>query len=65
MKSKIQEILKLSTETLEKLSDDGLKKLLGPLVPQSRVSNKDEGADDLARSLALAEKLMKSMNTNK
>lgn len=61
MKSKIQEILALPLDRLEKMSDAELTKQLGALVPQSRVSNKDEGADDLKRSLDLVDKLMKGI----
>ena len=55
----IQDILQLSIETLEKASDAQLEKLLGSLVPKSRVSNKDAGATDLKRSIALLEKIIK------
>ena len=60
MKSKMHEILQLPTEQLEKLSDAELAKLLGALVPQSRVSNKNHGADDVSRAIKMLENLMKT-----
>lgn len=56
MKSKIQEILAITPEELEKMSDVELEKLLGPLIPPSRQPSKEALID---QSQMMIEKLKK------
>ena len=58
-KPQIQTILNMDVEKLEKMSDKELEALLGPLVPMSRLSNKNFGEDDLKKTIGILDKLMK------
>jgi len=56
MKSQIEDILNLPLETLDKMSDEELEKLLAPLIPAARVVEKTYAAD---ASRDMIEKLSK------
>lgn len=56
MKSKIQEILDITPEILEKMSDIELEKLLGPLIPMARQPSKEAILD---QSQMMIERLKK------
>jgi hypothetical protein len=58
-KLQIQTILKMDVDKLEAMSDKELSALLGPLVPMSRLSNKNLGEDDLVKTINILDKLMK------
>lgn len=56
MKSKIQEILDITPEKLEAMSDQELEKLLGPLLPAARQPSKEAILD---QSQMMIDKLKK------
>jgi hypothetical protein len=54
----IQDILNLSDDYLEKLSEEELKKLLAPLIPIVRTPNKAEQAKEINNMVEKLSKLL-------
>ena len=54
----IQDILNLSDDYLEKLSEDELRKLLAPLIPIVRTLNKTEQAKEIHNMVEKLGKLL-------
>lgn len=57
MKSKIQEILDISPEKIEAMSDSELEKLLGPLLPMARQPSKEAILDQSAMMIERLQKM--------
>lgn len=56
--AQIQDILNLSDDYLEKLSEEELRKLLAPLIPIVRTPNKAEQAKEINNMVEKLSKLL-------